>query len=201
MTGCATDTGAPTTSAPATTLPQSTSETSANGDAKAWAEKVCASVAPEVAKLSGGPNIDPSNPEKARDGLVTYLDTLAGALDRMIGGVRDAGAPPVAEGQVAADRTISTLEEAKGAVESAKTRLAAADVSDPAAFQAAFVKVGEDLQKLSELEDPTAGLRGNAELDAAFREAESCKTLAGSDGSASATTPTMATSTTATATS
>jgi hypothetical protein len=45
-------------------------------------------------------------------------------------------------------------------------------------------------------EDPTAGLRGNAELDAAFREAESCKTLAGSG--ASATTPTTPASATPT---
>lgn len=162
-----------------------TAAESGGSDAVAWAEQVCASVAPEVGKLSEGPDIDPSNPQAAKDGLVTYLDTLIAALDRMISGVRDAGAPPVPDGQVAADRAVGTLEEAKDSVESARDDLAAADVSDPAAFRAAFTKVGEDLQKLSDLDNPMEGLRGNEELDAAFEEAPSCKQLSGSDTSTS----------------
>ncbi|GAA4415024.1 hypothetical protein GCM10023148_11070 [Actinokineospora soli] len=187
LTGCSGDNN-PGTPAPA---PQATTATTttggAGGDAVAWAERVCASVGPEVEKLSAGPDIDPSNPQAAKEGLVTYLDTLISAIDRMIGGMRDAGAPPVPDGQIAADRAVGTLEEAKGSVSAARDELAAADVSDPAAFQAAFTKVGEDLQKLSELENPMEGLRGNEELDAAFEQAESCKKLS---GSSAAPTPT-----------
>lgn len=164
-----------------------TAPTEGESDAVAWAEQVCASVAPEIGKLSEGPDIDPSNPQAAKDGLVTYLDTLVSALDRMIGGIEDAGAPPVPDGQVAADRAVGTLEEAKGSVEAAREELAKADVSDPAAFQAAFTKVGEDLQKLSDLDNPMEGLRGNEELDAAFEQAPSCKQLS---GSGTTTTPT-----------
>ncbi len=171
---------------PTTTAAAPTGETGAS-DATAWAEQVCAAVAPEVEKLGAGPNIDPSNPQAAKDGLVSYLDTMVGALDRMIDGMQDAGAPPVPDGQVAVDRAVGTLEEAKGSIEAAKDELEGADVSDPAAFQAAFTKVGEDLQKLSDLDNPMAGLRGNEELHKAFQEAESCKELAGSGSTGSAT--------------
>ena len=185
LAGCSDDTpGAPAPGPSATTT---TTTTEAGGDAVAWAEQVCASVGPEVAKLSAGPDIDPSNPQAAKEGLVTYLDTLISAIDRMIGGVRDAGAPPVQDGQVAADRAVSTLEQAKTSVTAARDELAAADVSDPAAFQAAFTKVGEDLQKLSELENPMKGLRGNEELDKAFEQAPACKKLSSPE---TTTTPT-----------
>ncbi|GGS17016.1 hypothetical protein [Actinokineospora fastidiosa] len=183
LAGCGND--EPAAPEPAPQPPATTTTTT--GDAVAWAERVCSSVAPEVKKLSAGPDIDPNDPKAAKTNLVAYLDTLVAALDRMTAAIRDAGAPPVPDGEVAADRAMQTLQEAKTQVEQSRTELAAADVSNQAAFQKAFTNVGEDLQRLSELENPMAGLRGNEELDAAFEKAPSCRTLAGSDPSGSTT--------------
>ncbi|MFC5286772.1 hypothetical protein ACFPM7_06890 [Actinokineospora guangxiensis] len=189
LAGCSGDGQEPGEMVPPTTTAGAPAETGEASGAVAWAEQVCAAVAPEVEKLGAGPNIDPSNPQAAKDGLVTYLGDMVDSLDRMIDGMEDAGAPPVPDGQVAVDRATGTLEEAKGSVESAKAELEKADVNDPAAFQAAFTKVGEDLQKLSDLDNPMAGLRGNKELNDAFQQAESCKKLAGT-GSTGTVTPT-----------
>ncbi|GLW95524.1 hypothetical protein [Actinokineospora globicatena] len=178
LTGCGgSDTaGGGSSSGAAATTTTATSE-AAGGDATAWAEKVCAAVAPQVTALAAQPQIDQSDPVKAQASLVDYLDKFSGALDKMISSFSDAGDPPVADGKALVAKATGALEEAKTAVETAKTNLAAASPSDPAAFQAAFVKVGEDLQALSKLEDPTKGLRGSAALDKAFKEAPSCKKL------------------------
>ncbi|WP_436493321.1 hypothetical protein [Actinokineospora sp. HUAS TT18] len=169
LAGCGSD--SPSTSGGTSTPAAS------GGDAVAWADKVCSTVAPERDALTTPPNIDPTDPAKARDGMVTYLDTIVKALDRMVGGIKSAGAPPVADGETAAKRVVDTLEEAKATVTTAKDNLAKVDVTDPAAFQAGFTQVGQDLQKLSDMEDPTKGLRGNRELNEAFEKAESCKAL------------------------
>lgn len=186
LVGCSGNSGG--TGQGTSTTTTAPSESGGSADAVAWAEKVCSSVGSEVKALSEGPNVDPTNPERAKTGLVTYLDTLGTALDRMIGGIKGAGAPPVPEGQTAAARAIGTLEQAKSTVDSAKTNLQQANVADPAGLQAAIVKVGEDLQALGELEDPTKDLRGNEELDAAFKQAKSCQELSGDGASSSATT-------------
>ncbi|MBM7771410.1 hypothetical protein JOD54_001614 [Actinokineospora baliensis] len=193
LTGCggndSKDAGA--SSAPAGATTTAATSAASGGDATAWAEKVCASVAPQVTALSAQPQIDQSDPVKAQASLVEYLDKFAGALDKMISSFADAGDPPVADGKKLVESATGALEEAKTAVETAKKNLAAASPSDPAAFQAAFVKVGEDLQALSKLEDPTKGLRGSAELDKAFKEAPSCKALDGDSASGTASsTPT-----------
>ncbi|RLK59876.1 hypothetical protein [Actinokineospora cianjurensis] len=182
-------TGGSSSGAAATTT--TASSAASGGDATAWAEKVCASVAPQVTALSTQPEIDQSNPVKAQASLVEYLDKFSGALDKMISSFGDAGDPPVADGKALVAKATSALEEAKTAVDTAKTNLAAASPSDPAAFQAAFLKVGEDLQALQKLEDPTKGLRGSAELDKAFKAAPSCKALDGDSASGTASsTPT-----------
>ncbi|HVK20872.1 MAG TPA: hypothetical protein VM677_05880 [Actinokineospora sp.] len=158
------------------------------GDAVAWAEKVCATVAPERDALSQVPNIDTSDPMKAREGMVTYLDNLVKALDRMVTGIKSAGTPPVADGETAAKRVVDTLEEAKATVTTAKENLAKIDVTDLAAVQAGFTQVGQDLQKLGQMEDPTKGLRGNREINEAFEKAASCKALQDSGSSSTPTT-------------
>jgi hypothetical protein len=183
LAGCGSDT--PGTSGAAGTT--TTSAKSGGGDAVAWADKVCSAVGPEIATFSTPPNIDPTNPQKAKDSFVTFLEGMVKALDRMVSGIKDAGAPPVADGETAADRVVAALEQAKSAVGSAKDNLAKVDVSDPAAFQAAFAQVGTDMGKLGDLEDPTKGLRGNEELNAAFEKAESCKALGGSGSSSTPT--------------
>jgi hypothetical protein len=49
-------------------------------------------------------------------------------------------------------------------------------VSDPAAFQAAFLKVGENLQKLGE-QDPAEILMANKELKEALNKAPTCQKI------------------------
>jgi hypothetical protein len=156
------------------------------GDAVAWAEKVCKSVEGDLAVLTKTPDVDPSNPQQAKESLVTYLGSFATALDHMASGIRDAGTPPVADGAKAVDTVSSALAEAKTSVESAKTNLEQANVSDPASFQAAFTKVGEDMAKLSSLDDPTKDLKANKELNDAFEQAPTCKKL---DGDGTSTPP------------
>jgi hypothetical protein len=144
---------------------------------EAWAEKVCKSVEGDVAALKQTPDIDQSDPQKAKDGMTAYLGQIATALGRMAGGIRDAGAPPVADGAQAADRVTTALEDAKKTVDEAKANLEQAPVNDAAAFQEAFAKVGEDLGALSGLDDPTKDLESNQQLKEAFDKAPTCKKL------------------------
>ncbi|SDD82231.1 hypothetical protein [Actinokineospora iranica] len=179
LAGCGSDPGtapgATTTSAPAATT---TSGTSANGDAVAWAEKVCSSVAPHVDELDDGPkDIDGTDPNKAKAGMSAYLDKLSGALDSMTASFKEAGDPPVANGDQLSEKAVGSLDEAKKIVDGAKVKLEGVNTADPAAFQSGFLQVGQDLQKLGDLEDPTKGLRGNKELEEAFKAAPTCKKL------------------------
>ncbi|MGQ0837192.1 hypothetical protein [Actinokineospora sp.] len=178
LVGCSgsNDSGGSRTSGTTTT----TTAAAGGGDAVAWAEQVCAVVAPESAALSAGPDIDPSDPAKAKTNMVAYLDTLVSALDRMIGGVRAAGAPPVPDGQAAADTAIKALDGARTTVGTAKTNFEKADASTVAGLQTGLLQVSQDLGKLGDLDDPTKGLRGNQELNRAFEQAPSCKKLSGS---------------------
>ncbi|GLZ40310.1 hypothetical protein [Actinokineospora sp. NBRC 105648] len=166
--------------APASTTASSAG--GANAGAVAWAEKVCSTVAPQVAQLSQAPNLDPSDPVKAKTNLDAYFDKQISALDTMASGFQSAGAPPVADGDQLVEKATAGIKQAKTVVESAKTELASVDTSTPEAFQAGFVKVAENLQKLSESDDPTASLKGNQELDAAFQQAPTCKKLDGDAG-------------------
>jgi hypothetical protein len=156
-----------------------------SGDAVAWAEKVCKSVEGDVASLSKTPDIDQSDPAKAKDGMVAYLGGLATALGHMASGIKDAGAPPVADGAQAVTKVTDALEQAKNTVEQAKDNLDKASVTDQAAFQAAFQKVGEDLSKLGDLEDPTKDLESDQTMKDAFQQAPTCKKLDESTGSGS----------------
>ncbi|MGH3861721.1 hypothetical protein [Actinokineospora sp.] len=174
LAGCGSD--SPSTSGTTTTT-TTTTAAAANGDAVAWADKVCSAVAPEVEKFKDTPTGDPNNLQATKDGFVTYLDGMAQALDRMVSGIRDAGTPPVADGDAAAKAVENSLETAKATVVKAKNNLAKVDASNPQAFQAGMAQVGQDLQGLADMEDPTKGLRGNKELNDAFEKSEKCKAL------------------------
>jgi len=175
LAGCGSD--SPSTPGAATTTTTTTAKTEAGGDAVAWADKVCATVGPEAAKFSQPPVTDPTNLQATKDNFVAYLDGMAQALERMISGIKDAGTPPVADGEAAAKAVESSLQTAKDTVTKAKDNLAKVDASNPSAFQAGMAQVGQDLQGLSQMEDPTKGLRGNKELNDAFEKSEKCKAL------------------------
>ena len=146
-------------------------------DPVAWAEQVCKSVEGQSAILSQTPTTDTGDPAKAKQNLLTYLGNLSAGLDKLAGGVKDAGTPKVNDGNQVVEKVTRTLKDAKQGVEVAKTNLDKATVTDTASFQAARDKVAEDLGKLSDLEDPTKDLKANAELNDAFNKAPTCKRL------------------------
>jgi hypothetical protein len=146
-------------------------------DPVAWADKVCKSIEGQTAILSQPPSADTSDPKKAKDDLLAYLGNLAGALDKLSNGVKDAGTPKVNDGSQVVTKVTKTLQDAKRGVEDAKANLDKATVTDAASFQAARDKVAEDLGKLSDIEDPTKDLKSNAELNDAFNKASTCTKL------------------------
>lgn len=149
------------------------------GDAVSWAEKVCTTVDAQIAVLTKAPQVDPSDPAKAKEGLLTYLSNFTTALDSIVRGVKDAGTPPVADGAQVVDRVTKALGDARKGVEDARANLEKATITDLASFQEAYSKVGEDMSRVSDLEDPTKDLKANKELNEAFDKAPTCKKLDG----------------------
>jgi hypothetical protein len=157
------------------------------GDPVAWAEKVCKSVESQLATMAQSPNIDPNDPKQAKESLLAYLGSFATALDRIAGGIKDAGNPPVADGSQVVDKVTNAMQDAKKSVEDARANLEKASVTDPQSFQQAYTKVGEDMSKVSNMEDPTKDLKANKELNDAFGKAPTCMKL---DASGPSTPPT-----------
>lgn len=160
----------------AATTEATTEDDGGSGDAVAWADEVCSELQDDLSALTTQPEIDQSNPQAAKDSLVTYLGTLETSLDGMASAVEDAGTPPVDGGEEAVEGFVSQIGTAKEAVTSAKTKVEGASVNDPAGFQKAVTSAVEDLQSLSEL-DPTNSFSENQELNKAYEDAESCQEL------------------------
>jgi hypothetical protein len=161
----------------ASSTDSSSSSDSGGGDATAWADKVCTGLKDDIAALTTTPKIDQSNPQAAKDGLVAYLSKLGTSLDGMASAVSDAGTPPVDGGEEAVNKFLDQISAAKDSVTSAKSKIEAAPVNDPAAFQAAAAGATQDLQALSNMGDPTASFSESKELDAAYNKAKSCQEL------------------------
>ena len=175
VAGCSekSDTGSGSTTGSNT---ETSSEAAGGGDAVAWADEVCAAMADDVATLTTQPEVDQSNPQAAKDSLVTYLGNLETAIDGMSTAVSDAGTPPVTGGEEAAQSFLDQIGTAKDAVTSAKGKLEAAPVDDPVAFQTAATGAMTDLQALSSM-DPTSSFSENEELSKAYNDAKSCQAL------------------------
>jgi len=189
LTGCSDEGGSG--SGTGTTSPAATSSPAdgAGGDAVAWAEEVCKSVEGHIGALSQSPDIDTSNPQRAKDSMAAYLDNVAEAMDSMATGIKDAGPPPVDNGQQVLDQAVTGLEEAHTTVTNAKTTIEQAPTNDRAAFQQAFTKAGQDLQQLGELESLET-LETNPELRQAFDEAPTCQKLDEQTGGSTSSAPT-----------
>lgn len=178
--------GGTTTGSASGTNTASSNGSEASADAVAWADKVCKSVESEVGTLTKKPNIDTSTPETAKAGLVSFLDNLGTALDRLIGGIKGAGDPPVPNGKQAAEETTKVFEEAKKTLQDAKTQLANTRMDDPAAAKQAFTEVANKMTSLGDL-DARRTVDDVPELKDAFEKAPTCKKLDQKDSSSSAT--------------
>jgi hypothetical protein len=148
----------------------------AGADAVAWADKVCKSVESEVGTLTQEPKIDTSTPESAKAGLTSFLNDFGTALDRLIGGIKSAGDPPVADGKQVVDETTKGLEQAKQTIQDAQTKLAQTQMNDPAAVQQALTEVAQKLTSIGNL-DATKSMEDHAQLKDAFEKAPTCKKL------------------------
>jgi hypothetical protein len=165
MTGCSAQ---PSSSAPAE-----------NGPAITWSDHVCEVVRAGGVKLSQLPAVDPSVPAKAKESLVTYLGSLSDALSELADGITKEGVPPVRDGQATFDRAMTTLTAGKSSVEEAKTKLAAASVTDQATFESAVRDASTAFTQLGSTEGPTKDLKDNPELAQAFGKAPNCRNLEG----------------------
>jgi hypothetical protein len=165
-----------TGSASGTGTPSSGNSSEASGDAVAWADKVCKSVESEVGTLTQKPNIDTSSPEAAKAGLITFLDKLGTALDRLIGGIKGAGDPPVPNGKEAAEKTAKVFEQAKSTIEDAKIQLAQTNLNDPETAKQAFASVANKMTSLGDL-DAERTVDDVPQLKDAFDKAPTCQKL------------------------
>ncbi|HEX6353391.1 hypothetical protein [Actinophytocola sp.] len=185
VTSCSDGGGSGSTTTSSDTTSTSEEATGGDSEAVAWADEVCSGIKDEVSALTTTPELDQSNPQAAKDGLVTYLGTLETSLDGMASAVEGAGTPPVDGGDEAVKSFIDQIGTAKESVTSAKSKIEAAPVDDPAAFQAAAAAAVQDLQALSSM-DPTSAFSDNEELNAAYNDAPACQEL--ESGSSSPTT-------------
>lgn len=160
---------------------RSSSDQSANANqAISWAEKVCMSIQQGAVALTQPPVVDEaSDPLTAKNSLVDYLGKLSQALDTVSAGIRNAGPPPVANGQAAVDRAMVTITETKTAVDGARTKLAQLSTTDPIGLQQALTDAGAGMDKLSNVEGPAKDLKANPDLSQAFAQAPTCKQLEG----------------------
>lgn len=173
---CGSDSGNTGSGASTTGTNTSSPSGTANEDAVAWAGKVCASVESEVGTLTKKPEIDTSTPESAKAGLVTFLDNFGTALDRLIGGIKGAGDPPVPNGKQAVEETTKGLEQAKKTVQDAQTKLAQTPMTDPAAAKQAFTEVAAQLTSIGQV-DATKAMEDLPQLEDAFKKAPTCQKL------------------------
>ena len=158
----------------------SDSDGDSDGPAVAWVERVCASVEKGAQTLASPPAADLADPQTAKTAFTDYLGRVSQALDTVSAGIRDAGQPPVDDGQRAVDNAMGTISEIKTAIETARTRVAGLPVTDPAGFQQALNDVGAGLAKINGVEGPTKDLKANPALNEAFGKAPACQRIDGS---------------------
>ncbi|CRK57216.1 hypothetical protein [Alloactinosynnema sp. L-07] len=151
----------------------------ANAPAIAWSEQVCKAIDAGAAKLSQLPAVDPSNPQAAKDSLVVYLGSLSDALGGVSEGLKTAGTPPVTDGQAALDKAMTTVTTTRSTVDTAKTKLQAAPVTDTVTFQAAISDISKVMSQLTDNEGPAKDLKSNPELATAFASAATCQRVEG----------------------
>lgn len=152
-----------------------------------WIDKVCGTLVTGGQKLSQMPAVDPANPAAAKEGLIGFFTSFSDTLTSLSTGLKDAGVPPVADGQATVDKAQATIDGAKTSVDSAKTKLAGIDTANPLAFQQALVELSPSLTALDNTDGPLKDLRANPELNTAFEQAPGCKQVDSESASAAPT--------------
>ncbi|SFB64433.1 hypothetical protein SAMN05216266_14317 [Amycolatopsis marina] len=148
-----------------------------NAAAVSWAEQVCASVGSGGDTLSELPAFNPEQPDATRDGLVTYLESMSAALSDVADTITAAGTPPVEGGGATVEQAMETISTEREALESAKTTLTKAEITDEASFQQAISEVRTAFDELSSADGPLKDLKTNPELNEAIGRASACQGL------------------------
>jgi hypothetical protein len=168
--------------------PSGTTANVLDDPAVAWAEQVCKVVSSQAATLSQPPNIDPTNPAKTKDGYVEFLSRLSKAVGVFADGIKNAGTPPVANGQTAADTAVATLVDGKKSIDAAISKAKATPVTDPASLAKLQTALDADLAKSGDAKNPVNDLKANPALEAAFAKAPTCQKLDASTSGSTAPT-------------
>ncbi|MEA2345743.1 MAG: hypothetical protein QOF63_3912 [Thermoanaerobaculia bacterium] len=149
---------------------------SGSGDAVTFTDNVCGSFIPFLEAASKPPNVSTSDPVKASAGVSQYLGNAVTAVEKAITGLDHAGKSPVAGGDEVVAKTKAALAQIKTAFSNAKATLDSAP-NTPTAKAAALNKAASTMSSLSNLPDPTADLKANAELNAAAEKAPNCQKM------------------------
>jgi hypothetical protein len=169
LTGCSdkSDSGAAPNSSP----PSS----GTSGDAAvAWMERVCHATEGDFLKLTVTPEPDPSDPVGSVNDVLDYIGSMSTALGTMTQAMRDAGPPPVANGDQFLQGSIAALESAKKMLDDDRAAAQKALAENPAGLEQAMNKIVTDMDAI---DDPLASLDANKELDAASEKAPTCRKL------------------------
>jgi hypothetical protein len=152
-------------------------DAAASEEAVAWTNQVCGALTGFTQAATTSPRIDPADRVAAVQEVTRYLGSTSEALQRSLTELDAVGASPVEGGDEYVGRLREALRGIRTGFESARTQLAAVDVSDPRALATAVPAATAPLQELRNLPDPTEGMRANEELRRASEQAQNCREL------------------------
>jgi hypothetical protein len=147
-------------------------------DPVAWVDQVCGALLPFIETASQEPPLNnSSDPDELVKGLSTYLGKASDAAGTAIDGMKAAGPSPIDQG----DELVSGLTDALSTFQTTfggvKTDIDKLDTSDPLELASKLPTVIGPLENLSNIPDPTAKIKSNAELDAAAEKAANCQKI------------------------
>jgi hypothetical protein len=146
-------------------------------EAVAWTNQVCGALSGFTRAVTTSPRIDPADPAAAVQELDRYLGATSDELQRSLTALDTVGAAPVDGGDSYVGRLEEALRGIRTGFDSARTQLAAIDVSDRAELATAVPAALAPLQELRNLPAPTEGMRASEQLAAASEQAENCRRL------------------------
>jgi hypothetical protein len=146
-------------------------------EAVAWTDQVCGALSGFTLAATTSPRIDPAVPAVAVQELDRYLGATSDELQRSLTALDTVGASPVDGGDSYVGRLEEALRGIRSGFDSARTQLAAIDVSDQAQLATAVPAALAPLQELRNLPAPTEGMRASEQLAAASEQAENCRRL------------------------
>lgn len=146
-------------------------------EAVAWTNQVCGALSGFTRAATTSPQINPADPRAAVQELDRYLGATSDELQRSLTALDAVGPSPVDGGDAYVSRLEEALQGIRTGFESARTQLAAVNVSDPTQLSTAVPAALAPLQELRNLPAPTEGMRASEELGAASEQAENCRQL------------------------